>query len=58
VLCDAPNRGVVRGWTRYPRLEAEYSNVWLVELAADGRCTEFIEWWVERRQQDPGEPIA
>jgi SnoaL-like protein len=56
VLCDSPNRGVVRGWTGYPRLGADYSNIWLVEFAADGRCREFIEWWVERQQHDPGEP--
>jgi SnoaL-like domain len=58
VLCDAPTRGVVRGWTSYPRLSAEYSNVWLVELAADGRCREFVEWWVERGQRDPGDRTA
>jgi ketosteroid isomerase-like protein len=39
--------GFVRGWTRYldppPR---EYSNLWTVRLDDDGRCVEFVEWWM------------
>src|SRR6266581_6549576 len=43
-VCD--DVGFVRGWTRYftppPR---EYSNLWVVRPAEDGRCQEFTEWW-------------
>jgi uncharacterized protein (TIGR02246 family) len=43
--------GFVRGWTRYAatadEAETEYSNLWVIRLDADGRCSEFIEWWME-----------
>ena len=45
---------VIRGATRYPeggdavRQKTEvYSNLWLVTLGADGRATEFVEYWME-----------
>jgi len=45
---------VVRGVTEYPegggvgREKAEiYVNLWLVTLDADGRATEFVEYWME-----------
>jgi hypothetical protein len=45
--------GVVRVEVRYgePR-PAEYRDLWIVKLGADGRCREFEEWpyW-------PGQPI-
>jgi SnoaL-like protein len=45
-VCD--DIGFVRGWTKYftppPR---EYSNLWEVRLADDGRCSEFTEWWMK-----------
>jgi hypothetical protein len=45
-LCDGI--GFVRGWAKYftppPR---EYSNLWEVRLADDGRCQEFTEWWMK-----------
>ena len=44
--------GVVRGLTSYAahdgEPEAVYSNIWVIRLAADGRATEFSDWWVER----------
>lgn len=40
----------VRGWTRYAASaeepEAEYSNLWVIRLTEDGKCSEFIEWWM------------
>jgi ketosteroid isomerase-like protein len=43
--------GFVRGWTRYAataeEAETEYSNLWVIRLDADGRCSEFTEWWME-----------
>ena len=47
ILAVAGELGVVRGWARYAEPPAEYSNLWLVRLAADGRCDEFTEWWME-----------
>ena len=42
--------GFVRGWTSYPG--RTYSNLWVVRLAPDGRCTEFTEWWMERDREE------
>jgi hypothetical protein len=48
--------GFVRGWTQYfdppPR---EYSNLWVVRLDADGRCQEFVEWWMKHRKGEGAE---
>jgi RNase adaptor protein for sRNA GlmZ degradation len=27
-----------------------YSNLWVIDLAADGRATAFTEWWMDRSQ--------
>jgi hypothetical protein len=56
IVSSSDDRGIVRGRTVYPALGREYSNIWLVEFAPDGKCREFTEWWVERGQPDPGEP--
>src|SRR5690349_4187396 len=46
---------VVRGWTTYAATaetpEIEYSNIWVVHFAEDGRAREFREWWVERARE-------
>jgi uncharacterized protein (TIGR02246 family) len=39
----------VRGWTTYAK-EPDYSNLWVVRLDDTGRCSEFIEWWMEADQ--------
>lgn len=39
----------VRGWTSYPREGEDYSNLWVIRLAGDGLCSEFIEWWMEHQ---------
>jgi hypothetical protein len=28
-----------------------YSNLWVIRLAADGRATEFTEWWMEQKTE-------
>ena len=38
--------GFVRGWTTYHADDPDYSNLWVIRLAGDGRCDEFIEWWM------------
>jgi uncharacterized protein (TIGR02246 family) len=46
---------VVKGVTTYPmggdgRSKPEvYDNIWLVTLAASGRATEFVEYWMLRK---------
>lgn len=39
--------GFIRGWTRYIKQEADFSNLWVVRLDDEGRCEEFIEWWMQ-----------
>jgi uncharacterized protein (TIGR02246 family) len=49
VLAAQDGLGIVRGWTHYhtqpPR---EFSNLWVIRLGADGRCSEFTEWWMQK----------
>ena len=37
---------IVTGETRYPH--QTYSNLWVIRLDADGRCSHFTEWWMEQ----------
>jgi uncharacterized protein (TIGR02246 family) len=46
VLAIADNLGFVRGWTTYHTDEEDYSNLWVIRLDDQGRCSEFIEWWM------------
>jgi uncharacterized protein (TIGR02246 family) len=47
---------VVRGLTTYPAHDEEpegvYSNIWVINLAQDGRARSFAEWWVQRPVRD------
>lgn len=43
--------GFVRGWTAYPQEEHDYSNLWEITLDEDGRCSEFVEWWMELKKK-------
>jgi ketosteroid isomerase-like protein len=36
---------VVQGTTVYPG--RTYSNMWVIQLDADGRCRHFTEWWMK-----------
>ena len=42
----------VRGWTSYVKEGLDYSNLWVIRLAGDGRASEFIEWWMEHKPAD------
>jgi uncharacterized protein (TIGR02246 family) len=46
---------VVQGHTVYTDPPLDYSNLWVLRLAPDGRCREYVEWWVDRNALDPGE---
>jgi len=37
----------VQGVTRYSDDE-DYSNLWIIRFADDGRASEFTEWWMTR----------
>jgi uncharacterized protein (TIGR02246 family) len=49
VLATTENAGIAHWHTVFTRLTAnstvELDGIFLVELDADGRCTEFREWW-------------
>ena len=47
ILDVCGGRGYVRGWTHYTTDDPDYSNLWVVSLDDEGRCSEFIEWWME-----------
>jgi ketosteroid isomerase-like protein len=38
---------VVQGTTVYRHPPRTYSNLWVIRLDAEGRCTEFTEWWMQ-----------
>jgi uncharacterized protein (TIGR02246 family) len=38
---------VVQGETVYHTPPRSYSNLWVIRLDAEGRCTEFTEWWMQ-----------
>jgi uncharacterized protein (TIGR02246 family) len=52
VLAVEGDTGVIKGLTTYlahdDEAEDAYSNIWVVQLAPDGRARSFAEWWVQR----------
>lgn len=51
IVVVAADLAVVQGWTDYLAPARDYSNLWLVRFAPDGRCTEFTKWWMERKEE-------
>ncbi len=49
VLSASDDLGVVRGWTLYLEAQREFANLWLIKFDPEGRCSEFTEWWVQRK---------
>ena len=51
------DRAVAVGWSRYytdatkAKLEREYRNAYLLEFDAEGRCTDFTEFFMETRKK-------
>lgn len=39
---------IITGWTDYTDGE-RFLNLWIVRFGEDGRCAEFTEWWMPRR---------
>jgi len=48
-----PDVAVIQGETVYHRPPHTYSNLWVIRLDAEGRCTEFTEWWMRHPDRDP-----
>ncbi|HKY78744.1 MAG TPA: nuclear transport factor 2 family protein [Anaerolineales bacterium] len=48
VLAVDGDLGVMHGTTVYKEA-GTFSNIWLIRLAKDGRCKEFREWFVRKR---------
>jgi ketosteroid isomerase-like protein len=46
VMAVAGDQSFVRGWTEYLSPPQRYSNLWIIRLEQDGRCSEFTEWWM------------
>jgi hypothetical protein len=42
--------GVLEGITTYHSQGAQYSNIWVIRLERNGRCSEFREQWVRKRK--------
>jgi hypothetical protein len=50
-LALTPEIAVVQGETMYHTPPHSHSNLWIIRLDAEGRCTEVTEWWM--RHPDP-----
>ena len=55
-LAVGPWGAIVQGETVYRRPPQAYSNLWVIRLDGEGRCTEFTEWWMQH--PDAGSPTA
>jgi hypothetical protein len=53
ILAVAGDLAFVRGWTHYDD-PPDFSNLWVIRFDSEGRCTEFMEWWMERDPSDAG----
>lgn len=48
LLALAGDLAFVQGWTIYhPPNALRYSNLWVIRLDGQGRCSEFTEWWMQ-----------
>jgi ketosteroid isomerase-like protein len=46
-LVDEPDVSIITGTTTYLDPPQGYSNLWVIRLDPEGRCSEFTEWWME-----------
>ena len=56
-VCDS--FAVTHGWSRYltedrRTVDKDYGNVFVLRFAPDGRCAEYREWYMERRNLPAG----
>jgi uncharacterized protein (TIGR02246 family) len=55
-LTVGPDLAVIQGEALYRTPPHTYSNLWVIRLDAEGRCSEFTEWWM--RHPDGAEPSS
>lgn len=48
VAAVADGIAFVRGVSDYVRAGKIYDNLWEITLTDDGKCSRFVEWWMER----------
>jgi ketosteroid isomerase-like protein len=58
ILAVEGDVAVVQGRTVYHDPPLDYSNLWVLRFGPEGRCREYVEWWIERAAPDPGEPAT
>jgi hypothetical protein len=46
-LAVVPWGAIVQGVTVYRDPPYAFSNLWVIHLDGDGRCTGFTEWWMQ-----------
>jgi uncharacterized protein (TIGR02246 family) len=46
-LTVTPEVAVVEGTAVYRDPPRAFSNLWVIHLDAEGRCTQFTEWWMQ-----------
>ena len=51
-LAVTPEVAIIQGETVYHTPPHTYSNLWVIRLDAEGRCTEFTEWWMGHPKAD------
>jgi uncharacterized protein (TIGR02246 family) len=49
VLVATDDLGIVKGDTAYKSTGRKYSNLWEIRLDDSDTCTEFVEWWMEKK---------
>jgi ketosteroid isomerase-like protein len=48
LLISNDELGVVKGHTVYTTDGRHYDNIWEIRFDDDGRCRQFVEWWMKR----------
>lgn len=51
-LSTTGDTGVARWWAIYPSTGMEFSSVFVITFAGDGRASEFREWYMSRERGD------
>jgi len=51
-LVETPEVSILLGTTVYRQPQRTYENLWVIRFDADGRCTEFTEWYMQRPGND------
>jgi uncharacterized protein (TIGR02246 family) len=51
-LAVTPDVAIIQGETTYKHPPRTYSNLWVIHLDPEGRCTEFTEWWMRHPGND------